>query len=68
MNDILKKFFGLIGTGAGVSIGIALLIVLIIIGPLLFMWSTNTLFGTKIAYTAWNWLVAVVFLGCVRGS
>jgi hypothetical protein len=68
MSDILKRFLGLMGVGAGVSIGIALLIVLIIIGPLLFMWSANTLFGTKIAYTGWNWLVSVVFLGCVRGS
>jgi hypothetical protein len=67
MNDMLKKFLGYMGAGAGVSIGIGLFIVLIIIGPLAFVWSANTLFNLNIAYTAWNWLVAVVFLGCVRG-
>ncbi len=68
MNEMLKKFFGLVGIGAGATLGIALFIALIVIGPLAFIWSANTLFNFKIAYTAWNWLVAVIFLGCVRGS
>jgi hypothetical protein len=31
-------------------------------GPLLTIWSLNTVFGLKIAYTFWTWL-GVLFLG-----
>jgi hypothetical protein len=41
---------------------VVLLIVLLAIGPLLTIWSLNTLFGLGIAYTFWTWL-AVIFLG-----
>jgi len=58
----------ILGISLGTSLAVALFVGLIIIGPLAFIWSANTLFNLKIAYTAWNWLVAVVFLGCVRGS
>jgi hypothetical protein len=39
-----------------------LLVVALIIGPLVTIWSLNTLFGLGIAYTFWTWL-AVIFLG-----
>jgi len=57
-----------LGISLGTSMVVALFVGLIIIGPLAFIWSANTLFNFKIAYTAWNWLVAGIFLGCVRGS
>jgi hypothetical protein len=41
---------------------VVLLVVLLAIGPLLTIWSLNTLFGLGIAYTFWTWL-AVIFLG-----
>jgi hypothetical protein len=41
---------------------VLLLVVLLAIGPLLTIWSLNTLFGLGIAYTFWTWL-AVIFLG-----
>ncbi len=64
----MGKIFKAVGTSVGVSFAVAFFIFLVVIGPLAFIWSANTLFNLKIAYTGWNWLVAVVFLGCVRGS
>jgi hypothetical protein len=68
MNSKLAGFLKALGIGTGVSIGIILFVALIIVGPLLFIWSVNTLFNFQIAYTAWNWFVAVILLGCIRGS
>jgi len=46
-----------------IAIGIILIVVLIAIGPLLVIWSLNTLFpALNIDYTIWTWL-AVVILG-----
>jgi cyanate permease len=45
-----------------IAIWIAVIVILVAIGPLLTIWSLNTLFGLSIAYTFWTWL-AVVFLG-----
>jgi hypothetical protein len=39
-----------------------LLVAVLVAGPLITIWSLNTLFGLGIAYTFWTWL-AVVFLG-----
>lgn len=42
---------------------VALIVALVIIGPLLIIWALNTLFPTlAIAYTIWTWL-AVLILG-----
>lgn len=41
-----------------------LIIVLIIAGPLITIWSLNTLFGLGIAYTFWTWL-AMAWIGAV---
>lgn len=49
-------------------IGLILLtIVLIAVGPLLTIWSLNTLFGLGIAYTFKTWLAAL-FLGLLLSS
>ncbi len=42
----------------------ALIVFLIAIGPLTFIWSWNTLFGSALAieYTFWTWLAAAVFM------
>lgn len=49
-----------------------LLISLIIVGPLITIWSLNTLFGLGIAYTFWTWLamawLAMVTFGSVTSS
>lgn len=46
----------------------ALLIFLIVIvaiafGPLVLLWSLNTLFGMGLAYSFFNWLAALVLIG-----
>lgn len=43
---------------------VALVVFLIAIGPLAFIWSWNTLFGSAlmIEYTFWTWLAAAVFM------
>jgi hypothetical protein len=42
---------------------IALIVLLIVVGPLLTIWALNTLFPVlAIPYTIWTWL-AVIFLG-----
>lgn len=38
--------------------------ILIVIGPILIIWSLNTLFGMGIPFTIWTWL-SVVILGSV---
>lgn len=43
---------------------VAVIVFLIAIGPLAFIWSWNTLFGSALAieYTFWTWLAAAVFM------
>jgi hypothetical protein len=54
---------------ATILLGIALLIVLIAIGPLLVLWSLNTLFPVlAIPYDIWTWLAVVVLFGAVRAN
>ena len=42
----------------GVVLLVLLLIFLIGVGPLITIWSVNTLFGIGIAYNFWTWLSA----------
>ena len=39
-----------------------------IIGPFLFIWSVNTLFGLTIGYTLKNWFAGLILLGSVRSG
>ncbi len=64
----MGKIFKVVGTSIGVTAAVVFLIFMVVIIPLAFIWSANILFNFKIAYTAWNWLVAMIFLGCVRGG
>jgi hypothetical protein len=48
----------------------ALLIVLIVAGPVLVLWSWNTLFGSlyAIPYTVWTWLAVLIIGVFIRGD
>jgi hypothetical protein len=48
----------------------ALLIVLVVAGPLLVLWSWNTLFGSlySIPYTVWTWLAVLIIGVFIRGD
>jgi hypothetical protein len=46
---------------------IVLYVVLVIVGPIITIWSLNTLFSLGIAYTFWTWL-AVIVLGTFINS
>jgi hypothetical protein len=48
----------------------ALLIVLVVAGPVLVIWSWNTLFGAlyTIPYTVWTWLAVLIFGVFIRGN
>jgi hypothetical protein len=47
---------------------VLLLVALAIAGPLLVIWSLNTLFATGIEYTLATWFAALVLSGAVAGS
>jgi hypothetical protein len=50
----MSKLFGVVGI-------IALVLALIIAGPLLLIWALNTLFPVvAIPYTIWTWLAALI--------
>jgi len=40
-----------------------LVIAIIAFGPLVLLWSLNTLFGMGLAYSFFNWLAALVLIG-----
>lgn len=40
-----------------------LVIVMVAFGPLVLLWALNTLFGTGLAYSFFNWLAALVLIG-----
>ena len=43
--------------------------VLIVVGPLLFIWSLNTLFPVlAIPYTIWTWLAALFISGVFKSA
>jgi hypothetical protein len=48
----------------------ALLIVLVVAGPVLVLWSWNTLFGSlyAIPYTVWTWLAVLIIGVFIRGN
>lgn len=46
---------------------VLLIIVLVVTGPLITIWSLNTLFGLGIAYTFWTWL-AMAWIGAVLSA
>jgi hypothetical protein len=48
----------------------ALLIVLVVAGPVLVLWSWNTLFGGlyAIPYTVWTWLAVLIIGVFIRGN
>lgn len=43
-------------------------ILLVIYGPLFFIWAINGLFGLEITYSLFHWFCAVVLLGFISGS
>lgn len=46
---------------------VVLAIVLILVGPLLVIWSINTLFPVlAVPYDIWTWLAVVILFGAVR--
>jgi len=50
----MGKLFGVVGI-------VALVVVLILAGPLLIIWALNTLFPVlAIPYTVWTWLAALI--------
>jgi tryptophan-rich sensory protein len=59
---MMTKFITVVGA-------IVLIIVLIIIGPLITIWSLNTLFPVlAIPYTIWTWLATVFLFAAVRAN
>jgi hypothetical protein len=50
-----------------IVLGLILILVLVAIGPLLVIWSINTLFPVAaIPYDVWTWLAVIVLFGAVR--
>ena len=48
---------------------VALIVVLVAVGPLLLLWSLNTLFPVlAIPYTIWTWLAALILGAAVSPS
>ena len=48
---------------------VVLAIVLILVGPLLVIWSINTLFPVlAVPYDIWRWLAVVILFGAVRAN
>lgn len=47
---------------------IALVIFLIVAGPLLIIWALNQLFAFTIAYTFWNWLAVFILFSPLTAS
>ena len=47
---------------------IIVVLVVLIVGPLLAIWSLNTLFGLGIAYSIKTWFAALVLAGIVGKS
>lgn len=48
---------------------IALIVLLVVAGPLLLIWALNTLFPVlAIPYTIWTWLAALILGGAISPS
>jgi len=55
----MGNFVGVVGI-------VALIVILIIAGPLLILWALNTLFPVlAIPYTVWTWLAALIIGGVI---
>lgn len=54
--------------GWGVIIGVVLLVIAVLLaGPLLVIWSINTLFPVAaVPYDIWTWLAVIILFGAVR--
>ena len=54
--------------GWGVIIGVVLLVIAVLLaGPLLVIWSINTLFpAAAVPYDIWTWLAVIILFGAVR--
>ena len=53
----------------GVILAVALVIALIILGPLLTIWAMNTLFpALAIPYTIWTWLSVLILGGVFKSN
>ena len=50
----------------GVILAYLILVLLIIAGPLLTIWSLNTLFGLGIAYNFYTWLATVILAAAIK--
>lgn len=50
-----------------IFVGIPLILLCVTAGPLLSIWSVNTLFGTTIAYNFWTWFAALWLSGAGMG-
>ena len=51
----MKSFLVKIGEAFGAVGLIALVVIIVIVGPFLGVWAINTLFNTNTAYTFWTW-------------
>jgi len=50
-------------------LGVALIIIIIIAGPLITIWALNTLFpALAIPFTFWTWLAAAILGGAIYSS
>jgi hypothetical protein len=57
------------GGWALIMLGIMLIVALIIVGPLLVIWSINTLFPVAaVPYDVWTWLAVVILFGAIRAN
>lgn len=55
----MGKLFGVVGI-------VGMIVLLVIAGPLLLIWSLNTLFPVlAIPYTIWTWLAALILGGAI---
>ena len=57
----MNKFFTVVGA-------VALILVLVFIGPYLVIWSLNTLFHTDIAITWQTWLATAILLSIFQNA
>ena len=42
------------------------IVALMILGPWVFLWSLNTLFGLSVVFTPKTWLAVMVFIACLN--
>ena len=62
-----KNSLSLVVAGCVTVLFIAMIAFILV--PLLFIWSTNFLFGTDIPQFSWSsWIASLVFLWCMRGG